>query len=66
MNITGTSHFKDRDTAIRYYSDYEVDPVSAVNLKLAEGEISLGEPALKAGQKLILLDDGTRYGVVEE
>jgi hypothetical protein len=61
----GTSHFVSRRAAVRYYSDYEDDAEHAVERKLAAGEIHIGPPDLKPGQRLEHCDDGTRYAIVE-
>ena len=62
---TGTSWFITYHAAIRYYRDYGyTDVVSAVNRKLAEGEIHIGEPPIKSGQYRVLIDDRTRYAIV--
>ena len=61
---TGTSHFVSRDAAIRYYQPYEY-PITAeaVDDKLARGEIHIGKPDLKPGERLTLIDGGTRYAI---
>jgi len=62
----GTSYFFSRAAAIRYYKDYHYDDTAAaVDRKLREGEIHIGKPPLKAGERLIMLDGGKRYGIVE-
>jgi hypothetical protein len=64
MTITGTSHFVSFQTAVRYYRPYGYEnTVETVKRKLLEGEIHIGRPEVKAGDRLILLDNGTRYGV---
>ena len=71
--IIGTSHFVSKAHAIRYYLAYESgcytechqSATAAVAQKLAEGEIHIGEPALKPGQKLLVIDNGTRYAIEE-
>jgi hypothetical protein len=63
----GTSHFVSLDAAIRYYSDYDYDDVKgAVARKIAEGEISIGKPDLKPGERLTLVDEGKRYAIVQK
>lgn len=60
----GTSHFVSKLKAIRYYRDYEGDgAAAAVDRKLAAGEIHIGKPELKPGQKLNIIDNGTRYEI---
>ncbi len=68
---TGTSYFVSRAAAVRYYADYESGTRSgkrfqaehAVDTKLAEGSIHIGEPPLKPGETLSVIDAGTRYAV---
>jgi hypothetical protein len=62
----GTSYFVSRGAAERYYKPYGYDNVkSAVAEKIRSGEIHIGRPPLKAGQKAVLLDGGKRYGITE-
>lgn len=66
--IIGTSHFPTLHCAIRYYMPYEgsyKETKPVVERKLDEGQIHLGKPAIKPGQKLILIDEGTRYAIIE-
>lgn len=57
----GTSHFVSKSAAVRYYRDYEDDPKTAVQHKLASGEIHIGKPKLAAGEKLST--GGKRYAI---
>lgn len=67
MIIIGTCHFVSRAAAVRYYRDYHYpDTEKAVARKISEGEIKIGPPELKPGQRLTTEDDGTRYAVIEE
>lgn len=61
-----TSYFVDLYSAIRYYQrcGYE-NTCKVVKRKLREGEIYLGEPPVKSGETIILLDHGYRYGIEE-
>lgn len=66
----GTSYFVSRNTAIRYYSDYEpgsswATVAGVVDRKLDEGAIHIGKPELKEGQTLSVIDNGTRYAITE-
>lgn len=62
----GTSHFVSRAAAIRYYRDYEgSDAPAAVARKVREGEIHIGKPRLKAGERLTTVDGGKRYAITE-
>jgi hypothetical protein len=65
MMRIGTSYFVSRDAAIRYYKRYGEDE-HGVASKLFNGEIHLGEPPLKPGETLNVIDDGTRYEIVVE
>jgi hypothetical protein len=58
----GTSYFVDEAAAVRYYADVHMTRAD-VRRKLVEGEIHLGEPSLKAGERLRLIDRGTRYAI---
>lgn len=65
----GTSYFTSESAAIRYYRDYEngstMAAARAVETKLREGAIHIGEPPLKIGQRLAIIDAGTRYAITE-
>lgn len=56
---TGTNHFTSYASAVSYYSDYGFKP-SDVSEKIANGEISIGPPKIKDGQKLLTNNEG-RY-----
>lgn len=65
----GTSHFVNFTKACDYYRGQGNDELSPSELerlvrgKIDGGEISLGQPELKPGQRLVLIDNGTRYAV---
>lgn len=62
----GTAHFVTKRRAISYYRDYEGDTTAAreaVYRKLSAGEIFIGPPKLKPGEKLVVIDEGRRYAV---
>lgn len=63
----GTSYFTSESAAIRYYRDYEngstVAATRAVATKLREGSIHIGEPPVKLGERLSIIDDGARYAI---
>ena len=59
---TGTSHFVSYNSALRYFA-YENATDTDIDRKIAEGLIQIGKPALKPGQKLSIIDDGTRYAI---
>ncbi len=62
----GTSYFVSRRAAERYYKPYAEhgDDVKAwVGRKLAEGEIHIGVPHLKDGEKLSIIPGEGRYQI---
>ena len=64
----GTSHFESETAAVKYYTPYEdsvKDARAAVETKLKEGEIHIGKPALKEGEKLVLNKEEGRYFIQE-
>ena len=69
MTITGTSHFVNFTKACDYYKGQGYDELSVselerfVRAKIEDGEIDLGKPDVKVGERLLLIDDGTRYAV---
>lgn len=66
MTIIGTSYFVSLAKAASYYRDYEGgDGYAAANRKVSEGSIHIGKPDLKPGQVLTVIDNGTRYAIVE-
>jgi hypothetical protein len=70
MQTTGTSHFVNFTKACDYYKDYEPDATPAeleriVRRKIDEGQIDLGQPEIKQGETLSIIDDGCRYAITE-
>ncbi len=68
MTTTGTSHFVSFTKACDYYRDYDPDATPAeleshVRKAIDEGEISIGQPDIKPGETLSIIDDGTRYAI---
>ena len=69
MTITGTSHFVNFTKACDYYKGQGYDHLgvsaleSFVRAKIESGEIELGKPDVLMGVRLVLLDNGTRYGL---
>jgi hypothetical protein len=63
-SLVGTAHFVSRKAAERYYRPYGIDR-DAVWEKIGAGEITIGPPTvtLKPGERLVIIDDGTRYAV---
>ena len=69
MTTVGTCHFVSYAAAVSYYRVYEAsfpEARRAVNRKLADGEIRLGKPETKAGERLVTIDGGRRYAIEEE
>jgi hypothetical protein len=64
MTITGTSHFVSRQAAYKYYEPYGY-AIYDVDEKVHAKEIHIGKPALKPGQRLVVIDEGTRYAIEE-
>lgn len=72
--VWGTSYFVSHQDAIEYYMAYEYGTpmerrklaTDAVRTKLDSGSIHLGVPHLKNGEKLVRLNGGRRYGIVED
>ena len=71
MTTWGTSHFVNFTKACDYYREQGNDELTPrelgdlVRLKIEEGEIELGKPDVPVGARLVLLDNGTRYGIEE-
>lgn len=65
----GTSHFVSLEHAAQYYSFYYGNNIdngrAAAKRKITTGEIHIGPPELKPGETLQIIDDGTRYAIVE-
>jgi hypothetical protein len=61
----GTSYFISRRTAVRYYKTHGGFTKKDVNRKIEDGEIHIGQPPLKPGQRLVLIDRYTRYAIEE-
>lgn len=64
MTIIGTSHYRSLQAAISYYLNYGYTRDDVAD-KVVSGEITIGEPKLKPGQRLVLLDNRARYGIEE-
>ena len=60
--IIGTSHFRSRSAAVRYYAR-QGENAAAVDRKLKAGEIHLGKPPLERGDTLSLIKDEGRYQI---
>ena len=60
----GTSYFTDLAAAVSYYSGYAYeDAAETVQRKIRDGEIHLGQPRIKPGERLITVDGGLRYAI---
>jgi hypothetical protein len=62
---TGTSHFVNEDTAVRYYHKQGGFTRADVRRKAKAGEIHYGPPTVSASQHLELIDSFTRYAIVD-
>lgn len=61
---TGTSHFVSFESARRYYLPYGFkNTAEAVRRKIQDGEITIGPPQIKNGQKLLVIQDEGRYAI---
>jgi hypothetical protein len=60
--ITGTNNFYDKYSAYNYYRAYGFDK-TAVDGKLARGEIKTGHPEVKEGERVFLNTSEMRYFV---
>jgi hypothetical protein len=66
--IWGTKYFASFASACMYYSSGNEDMslediINMVNEKVQEGNVFIGEPEVADGEELVLLDEGTRYGI---
>ena len=64
MTITGTSHFVSLQAAHRYYA-LQNEGWDNVTEKIEKGEIHIGPPTAKPGERVIILGDGYRYAITE-
>lgn len=71
MTITGTSNFVSFTKACDYYRNQGNEDLSPADLELlvlakkGDGEITIGKPDVQPGQRLLVIDDGTRYAIEE-
>ena len=61
----GTGYFTSKEAAVSYFSMQNIDQ-QGVEDKLRRGEIRVGYPPLKAGQRAVVIDDGKRFAIEEE
>lgn len=60
----GTAYFRSLTTAAQYYRDTTGnDGYRTASKKLAEGEIYIGRPPCDPGERVVLIDNGTRYAI---
>jgi hypothetical protein len=63
----GTSHFVSLTHAAHYYQSQGYgdwsESYSAAAEKLRDGEIAVGKPTLQRGERLLVIDNGTRYAI---
>lgn len=62
--IIGTNHFVSLSDTVYYYSTQEIGRKEVLR-KLDQKEIAIGRPTLKGSQSIVLLDEGTRYGILD-
>lgn len=69
MTITGTANFVNFTKACDYYKGQGNDDLTPADLellvraKIDDGEIELGKPEMEPGERLLLIDGGTRYAI---
>lgn len=65
--VIGTAYFVSMTAALDYYRPYGYGHngslFRAVERKIADGEIHIGKPACEPHERLVLLDNGRRYGI---
>jgi len=60
----GTNHFVDFESAVKYYADYHYPNTHhAVSSMIQEGRICLGKPIPLDNERVVLIDNGTRYAI---
>jgi len=69
MNIRrGTCNFVSIAAAVSYYVPYygcRIEAALAVARKIREGEIQVGKPQVLPGERLVLIDNRTRYAILD-
>jgi hypothetical protein len=64
MARVGTAYFVSTELAAQYYRDYDgLDGYETVRNKLDDGEIHIGKPPIKSGERIVIIDNGTRYAI---
>ena len=65
----GTAHFVNFTKACDYYRNQGNDELTPAELeklvraKIEDDEIQIGQPTLKHGERLLVIDGGTRYAI---
>lgn len=64
----GTSNFVSKRAAVRYYATQETEASyyllrKLVDEKIADGSITIGRPQVKAGERIVTIDNDTRYAI---
>lgn len=68
MITYGTNYFPSFSKACMYYSGINEhlplgEIIDMVNEKVAEKAVIIGQPSVEDDEELVLLDEGTRYGI---
>jgi len=63
--LRGTCYFPSTFAALTYYA-YENATKQDIQAKIDAGEIIIGMPTLGPREKLVLIDNRTRYGIEEK
>lgn len=63
--IYGTPYFVSFEAALDYYSAYGGTP-ETVRHQIAHAAIYIGKPPLKPTERLVMLDNGKRYGIADD
>lgn len=60
--IVGTSHFVTFEKACQYYAVYRYSKADVRQL-VNTGAIHIGAPRVKPGERLVFIDNATRYAI---
>lgn len=63
--IVGTSHFVTFASACRYYAVYGYT-IADVRQLVNTGEIHIGAPHIKPGERLVFMNNATRYAITTQ
>jgi hypothetical protein len=67
MTTWGTAYFVSRNAAERYYRrQFGGHAKQYVEDRYQDGTIKFGKPNLNPGERLVLLDGATRYGIEDD